>query len=84
MVAIRNRLWPRDRLLIAVLLCAIWVLFLVALVNYVDYVDDNQEQNATKQLQPEEDEPNDFAETVDWTWGHALGQLCCVGADQRP
>ncbi len=66
---LRARLWPRDRLLIAVLLYAIWIPFLAALVNYVDDNDDNQEPHSTEAVRSDEDEPNDFAETVGWTWG---------------
>ena len=69
---LRTRLWPRDRLLIALLLYAIWIPFLAALVNYVDDNDDNpdnQEPHSTEAVRSDEDEPNDFAETVGWTWG---------------
>ncbi len=62
----RQRLWPRDRLLIALLLYAIWIPFIVVLVMYVD--DNNDEQTASE-VRVEEEEPDDFAETVGWTWG---------------
>ena len=66
MPSLRSRLWPRDRLAIAILLYAIWIPFIVVLVVYVD---DNNEEPATAEIQVEEDEPDDFAETVGWTWG---------------
>ena len=62
----RNRLWPRDRLAVAILLYAIWIPFIVVLVNYVD---DNEDADGTSEVRDEEEEPNDFAETVGWTWG---------------
>ena len=62
----RQRLWPRDRLLIALLLYAIWIPFIVVLVMYVD---DNNDQPAAGEVRVEEEEPDDFAETVGWTWG---------------
>ncbi len=62
----RSRLWPRDRLAVAILLYAIWIPFIVVLVNYVD---DNGDANGTSEVRDEDEEPNDFAETVGWTWG---------------
>ena len=66
MRTLRSRLWPRDRLAIALLLYVIWIPFVVVLVMYVD---DNNEEPATAEVRVEEDEPDDFAETVGWTWG---------------
>ena len=66
MTTFRRRLWPRDRLAIAILLYAIWIPFVVVLVNYVD---DNEDDNTASEVRTEEDEPGDFAETVGWTWG---------------
>ena len=65
MTVLRRRLWPFDRLAIAVLLYAIWIPFIVVLVIYVA---DNEDSN-TAEVRIEEDEPDDFAETVGWTWG---------------
>ncbi len=62
----RQRLWPRDRLAIAILLYAIWIPFIVMLVVYVN---DNEDSNTTSEVRTEKDEPDDFAETVGWTWG---------------
>ena len=62
----RQRLWPRDRLAIAILLYAIWIPFIAMLVVYVN---DNEDSNTTSEVRTEEDEPDDFAETVGWTWG---------------
>lgn len=62
----RRWLWPRDRLAIAVLLYAIWIPFIVMLVVYVN---DNEDSNTSSEVRTEEDEPDDFAETVGWTWG---------------
>ncbi len=62
----RSRLWPRDRLAIAILLYAIWIPFIVVLI---DNVDDNQDSNGASEVRTEDEEPNDFAETVGWTWG---------------
>ncbi len=64
-MSLRSRLWPRDRLVIALLLYVIWIPFIVVLINYVD---DNAEPQAVAQVESE-DEPDDFAETVGWTWG---------------
>ncbi len=66
MTTLRQRLWPRDRLAIAILLYAIWIPFIVVLINYVD---DNDDSNTTAEVKTEEEEPDDFAETVGWTWG---------------
>jgi len=66
MLSMRQRLWPRDRLAIAILLYAIWIPFIVMLVFYVN---DNEDSNMTSEVRTEEDEPDDFAETVGWTWG---------------
>ena len=66
MSRLRRRLWPLDRLAIAVLLYAIWIPFIVVLVIYVS---DEEESNSTSEVRSEEDEPDDFAETVGWTWG---------------
>ena len=66
MSSLRTRLWPRDRLAIAILLYAIWIPFIVVLINYID---DNQDANSNSEVRSEEDEPDDFAETVGWTWG---------------
>ena len=66
MTAIRRRLWPRDRLAIAIMLYAIWIPFIVVLVMYVA---DEEDSNTTAEVKNEEDEPDDFAETVGWTWG---------------
>ena len=66
MQTLSNRLWPRDRLAIAILLYAIWIPFIVMLVVYVN---DNEDSNTTSEVRTEEDEPDDFAETVGWTWG---------------
>ena len=62
----RRWLWPRDRLAIAVLLYAIWIPFIVMLAVYVN---DNEDSNTSSEVRTEEDEPDDFAETVGWTWG---------------
>ncbi|MCY3570124.1 MAG: hypothetical protein OXH19_02135 [Chloroflexi bacterium] len=62
----RQRLWPRDRLAIAILLYAIWIPFIAMLVVYVN---DNEDSNTASEVRTEEDEPDDFAETVGWTWG---------------
>ncbi|MXX49177.1 MAG: hypothetical protein F4088_01270 [Chloroflexi bacterium] len=62
----RRWLWPRDRLAIAILLYAIWIPFIAMLVVYVN---DNEDSNTTSEVRTEEDEPDDFAETVGWTWG---------------
>ena len=32
-------------------------------------VNDNEDTNTTSEVRTEEDEPDDFAETVGWTWG---------------
>ena len=66
MSGLRRRLWPRDRLAIAILLYAIWIPFIVVLVMYVA---DEEESDAAAEVRAEEDEPDDFAETVGWTWG---------------
>ena len=66
MTTFRRRLWPRDRLAIAILLYAIWIPFIVVLVMYVS---DDEEPNTASEVRTEEDEPGDFAETVGWTWG---------------
>ncbi|MXX32428.1 MAG: hypothetical protein F4Z51_09435 [Chloroflexi bacterium] len=66
MQALRNLLWPRDRLAVAILLYAIWIPFIVVLVMYVD---DNNEDQTTAEVRVEEEEPDDFAETIGWTWG---------------
>ncbi len=62
----RHRLWPRNRLAVALLLYAIWIPFIVVLINYVG--DNNSEPQTAAQVESE-DEPDDFAETVGWTWG---------------
>ncbi|MXY86976.1 MAG: hypothetical protein F4Y95_10945 [Chloroflexi bacterium] len=64
----RRWLWPRDRLAIAILLYAIWIPFIAMLVVYVND-NDNEDSNTTSEVRTEEDEPDDFAETVGWTWG---------------
>ena len=66
MTALRQWLWPRDRLMIALLLYAIWIPFIVVLIIYVA---DNEESNSATEVRTEEEEPDDFAETVGWTWG---------------
>ena len=66
MPTLRKRLWSFDRLAIALLLYVIWIPFVVALINYVG--DDDEPNGATETTSPE-DEPDDFAETVGWTWG---------------
>lgn len=66
MSGLRRRLWPRDRLAIAILLYAIWIPFIVVLISYVN---DNQDDDVAAEVRIEDDEPNDFAETVGWTWG---------------
>ena len=48
------------------LLYAIWIPFVVALVSYVA---DEEDVTTSSEVRVEEDEPGDFAETVDWTWG---------------
>ena len=63
MLSLRRRLWPRDRLVVALLLYAIWIPFIFALI---DYVDDNPTADTTVE---EERAPDDFADTVGWTWG---------------
>ncbi len=66
MTTLRTRLWPRDRLAIALLLYAIWIPFIVVLVMYVD---DNNDEQTVAEVRVEEDDPDDFADTVGWTWG---------------
>ncbi len=66
MPTLRKRLWSFDRLVIAVLLYVIWIPFVVVLINYVG---DNDEPNHATEATSPEDEPDDFAETVGWTWG---------------
>ena len=66
MQALRSRLWPRDRLAIAILLYAIWIPFIVVLIMYVD---ESNEDQTTTEVRDEAEEPDDFAETVGWTWG---------------
>ena len=66
MATLRKRLWPLNRLAIALLLYAIWIPFVVVLINYVD---DNDEPTNVTETTAQEDEPGDFAETVGWTWG---------------
>ncbi len=61
----RKRLWPRDRLAIAILLYAIWIPFIVVLVMNAD---NNNEDQTTAEVRVEEEEPDDFAETAGWTW----------------
>ena len=63
MRTLRDRLWPRDRIAIALLLNVIWIPFVVALINYVD------ENPTTDSAVEEEREPDDFTDTVGWTWG---------------
>ncbi len=65
MISLRRRLWPRDRLAVALLIYAIWIPFVVVLINYVG---DNQDEPATSEVESA-DEPDDFADTVGWTWG---------------
>ena len=52
--------------MIALLLYAIWIPFIVVLIIYVA---DNEESNSATEVRTEEEEPDDFAETVGWTWG---------------
>ena len=66
MSGLRRRLWPRDRLAIALLLYAIWIPLIVMLVNYAN---DNDEPDTATVVDEEENEPDDFVETVGWTWG---------------
>lgn len=66
MSRLRRRLWPRDRLAIALLLYAIWIPLIVMLVDYAN--DDDEPVTATVVVE-EENEPDDFVETVGWTWG---------------
>lgn len=61
-----RRLWPRDRLAIALLLYAIWIPLIVMLVSYAN---DNDESDTATVVVEEENEPDDFVETVGWTWG---------------
>lgn len=66
MSGLRRRLWPRDRLAIALLLYAIWIPLIVVAINYVE---DSTGSNATVEVSSEGEGPADFAETVGWTWG---------------
>ena len=66
MRTLRTRLWPRDRLAIAILLYVMWIPFIVMLINYAN---DNDEPGTATEVVEEENEPDDFAETVGWTWG---------------
>ncbi len=66
MSTLRTRLWPGDRLTIAILLYAIWIPLIVVLINDID---DNQDANGASEVRTEDDEPGDFADTVGWTWG---------------
>ena len=66
MSGLRQWLWPRDRLAIAVLLYVIWIPFIAALISYVD---ENDEEQTTHEVRAEDEDPDDFAETVGWTWG---------------
>ena len=48
MLSMRQRLWPLDRLAIAILLYAIWIPFIAMLVVYVN---DNEDSNTTSEVQ---------------------------------
>ena len=66
MSGLRRRLWPRDRLAIALLLYAIWIPLIVVAINYVE---DSTGSNSTAEVSSDADGPADFADTVGWTWG---------------
>ena len=66
MTGIRAWLWPRDRLAVALLLYAMWIPFVVMAINYVA---DNSRDEQSQASEVRENEPDDFAETVGWTWG---------------
>jgi hypothetical protein len=65
-MSLRQRLWPRNRLAIAILLYAIWIPIVVVIINYVD---DSERSPSTTEVRQEDEAPDDFAETVGWTWG---------------
>lgn len=73
MSTLRTRLWPRDRLAIAILLYAIWIPFTVVLINHVDDEEGANVADGVTEVRPEagteDDELGDFADTVGWTWG---------------
>ena len=67
MTAIRQRLWPRNRLAVAILLYVIWIPTIIVLAGN-DW-DDSGLPAATQTESVRDDGPDDFAEAVGWTWG---------------
>ncbi len=63
MATVRARLWPRNRLAVALLLYLIWIPLIVQLAVSTD------EHSEAPDIGPTVDEErNDFADRAGWTW----------------